>query len=68
MKLDYDVIRWRFLIIAFLCLFFLIGGTRYVINKVKEYPDREPVEVRHSAPSASLTSQVLDAQRRAQHK
>lgn len=36
MKIDFDVIRWRFLIIGFIALFFLVGATRHVIKKINK--------------------------------
>ena len=68
MKLDYDIIRWRFLIIGFLCLFFLIGGTRYLINKINEYRSRQPWELRGHFPPGSLGFQIQDAQKRAKNQ
>lgn len=34
MKIDFDVIRWRFLVVGFIALFFVIGATRHIIKKI----------------------------------
>jgi len=65
MTFDADVIRWRFLVAGFLFLFFVIGGVRYTLKKVQNYTSREPSELRGNYPSASLATQVHDAQKRA---
>lgn len=68
MKLDFEVIRWRFLIIGFLCLFFLIGAARFTVNKIRNYKRTESWELKGTYPSGSLGAQVLDAQKRAKNQ
>lgn len=64
MKIDFDVIRWRFLIVAFIALFFLVGSYRYTSVKIKNYFNRESWELSGNFPSGSLGAQVQDAQER----
>lgn len=67
MKIDFDVIRWRFLIIGFIALFFLVGFYRYTSVKIKNYFNRESWELSGNFPAGSLGAQVQDAQRRAKY-
>jgi len=68
MKIDFEVLRWRLLIIGFCILFFFIGATRYTYKKIKTYVNRQPWELTGSFPPGSLGAQVQDAQKRAKRK
>lgn len=65
MKIDFDVIRWRFLVFFFLILFFFIGAFRYSVKKYKQYKFNQSFEFSGVYPSGSLGSQVQDALKRA---
>lgn len=65
MKIDFDVLRWRFLFIGFIFLFFVIGAGRFLYHKAIYFlkpPDY--FELRGKFPVDSLGSQIQDAQRR----
>lgn len=68
MQIDVDVLRWRFLIAGFLCLFFLIGAARFVVSKTSQYissKQPQPWELHGKFPPGSLGAQIQDAQKRA---
>lgn len=66
MKIDVDVLRWRFLIVGFICLFFLIGAARFAVQKTAQYISSkkpQPWELQGTFPPGSLGDQIQQAQR-----